>query len=187
VTITGLNLDGGGTGNDGVLVQSVGHLRLYDMQIRNFANNGIEFTANGDLSVYDSKVNDSGHDGLLLNSASAKAYVHNTDFDHNTFAGADSVSGNMTVADSSAHYNQYAFYADSGTVALNNDRAMFNTNGLAANSTGTLYFADCLISDNTTAWSVAAGGTMADSNPGTSLITPGQGTAGTLSIATTLQ
>ena len=187
VTITGLNLNGDGTGNDGVLVQSVGFLRLYNMQIQNFANNGIEFTASGNLALYDSKVNDSGHDGLLLQNASAQAYAHNSDFDHNAFAGADSVLGNIIIADSSADYNQYGFYADGATVALNNDRATFNTNAMAASSTGKLYFADCLISDNTHAWSILAGGTIADSNPGTSLITPGQSPIGTLASAIALQ
>jgi hypothetical protein len=187
VTITGLNLNNGGTGNDGVLVQAVGILRLNNVEIQNFADNGIEFVANGNLAVYDSKVNDSGHDGLLLNNAAAQAYVHNTDFDHNAFAGVDSVLGSVAIAESAAHYNQYGFYADGGTVSLTNDSTIFNTYGVAANSGSTLNFAGCLISDNTTAWSVAAGGTMADTGPGTSLITPGQGTVGTISSASVLQ
>jgi hypothetical protein len=67
---------GGGTGNDGVVVQAVGILRLYDMQIQNFTNNDIQFTAtSGNLEVYDSKINDSGHDGLLLQASGAQAYV----------------------------------------------------------------------------------------------------------------
>jgi len=188
VTITGLNLYGAAAiGNDGILVQAVGFLRLYNVQIQDFANNGIEFTASGNLAVYDSKVNDSGQSGLLLQNAAAQAYVHNTDFDNNTFAGAASFSGNMTIAESSAHYNGVGFYAYYGsTVSLSNDSAIFNTIGLAAFG-GTLNFADCLISDNTTAWSVAALSTMTDTSPGTSLITPGQLTSGTLTSATALQ
>jgi len=187
VTINGLNLNGGGTGNDGILAQAVGFLRLYNMQIQNFANNGIEFTASGNLAIYDSKVNDSGHDGLRLVNASAQAFVHNTAFDNSAFAGADSVSGNMTIADSTAHYNQFGFYAEGGTVSLFNDRAIFNTTGMASSGTAKLYFADCLISDNTTAWNAGVGSTMAGSNPGTSLIAPGQATVGTLSAAVVLQ
>jgi probable HAF family extracellular repeat protein len=188
VTITGLDLNGGGTGTDGILVQAVGFLRLNNAQIQNFANNGIEFVAaSGNLAVYDSKINDSGHDGLLLQATGAQAYVHNTNFDNNAFAGADSVLGSMTIAESAAHNNRYGFYADGGTVSLTSDSAIFNTYGLAANSSGTVSFANCLISDNTTAWSVAAGGTMSDTSPGTNLITPGQATVGTLAIATVLQ
>jgi len=187
VTITGLNLIGGGTGNDGILVQSVGFLRLYNVQIQDFASNGIEFTAAGNLAIYDSKINDSGQAGLLLNNASANAYVHNTEFDNNALAGAISVSGNMSVADSSAHYNPVGFWANGGTVALDNDGATFNGVGLEAANSGTLSFKNCLISDNTTAWSVTTGGAMIDTNPGTSLITPGQNTVGSLASATVLQ
>ena len=94
----------------------------------------------------------------------------------------------MTIADSSAHYNQVGFIANIGTMALDNDRVIFNSVGLEATNFGSsLYFANCLISDNTTAWSVAAGGTMTDTNPGTSLITPGQSPIGTLASAIALQ
>ena len=184
VTINGLNLSGGGTGNDGVSVQAVGFLRLYNMQIRNFGGDGIDFTASGSLAVYDSKINDC-LDGLFVYNPSAKVYVHNTDFDHNAF-GAEAFEGNLTIADSSAHYNQAGFFVDGGTVALDNDRVMFNGTGLELYS-GSLSFANCLISDNTTAWDVAEGLTMTDTNPGTSLITPGQLTSGILGAATVLQ
>ena len=187
VTITGLSLNGGGTGNDGILVQAVGFLRLYNMQIQNFANDGIHFTASGgNLAIYGSKINDSGHDGLLLQASGSRAYVHNTAFDNNAFAGGDSAEGHITIADSSAHYNQYGFFANGGTVTLYNDRAIFNVNGLAASSTGHLYFADCLVSDNTNSYNVATGGTLAGSSPGTTLIAPGQGTVGTLSAPANL-
>jgi len=188
VTITGLNLNGGGTGIDGIWVRAVGTLRLYNMQIQSFADNGIEFTGlGGALAVYDSKLSDSGHDGLLLQNGFAQAYVQNTAFDNNAFAGADSLVGNMTIVDSSAHYNQYGFYANGGEVTLQNDRSAFNSNGIAASGTGKLSFADCLISDNATAWSVVSGGTISASNPGTSLVTPGQATVGALSAPTVIQ
>jgi hypothetical protein len=192
VTINGLNLRGYGVGNDGILVTQVGFLRLYNMEIQSFTNDGVDFEASGNLAVYDSKINDCGHDGLLVQGAGARAYVHGSEFDNNAFAGADSAAGWLTIANSSAHYNNRGFFADGGKVELFEDRAIFNSIGIAASGTGagngagTLYFADCLIADNATAYDVGTGGTMAGSSPGTTLIPPGQATVGTLSAAQTL-
>jgi hypothetical protein len=184
VTITGLHLYGDGLGTDGILVTQVGFLRLYDMHIENFANDGIQFMASGGaLAVYDSKIDDCGHDGLLLQASGGRAYVHNSEFDNNQFAGADSATGLMTVADSSAHYNTHGFVAGGGRMELYGDRAIFNVNAFRVNATGHLYFADCLIADNSNAYNVDTGGVLSGSNPGTTLIVPGQGTVGTLSAA----
>ena len=192
VTINGFNLRGHGTGNNGILVTQVGFLRLYHMEIHDFVEDGINFQATTSLAVYDSKINDCGHDGLLVQGAGARAYVHGTAFDNNQFAGADASAGFTTIADSSAHGNNRGFFAQGGRMELFQDRAIFNNIGIAAsgsggvNGPGTLFFADCLIADNATAFNVGTGGTMAGSSPGTTLISPGQATAGTLSAAQSL-
>ena len=195
VTITGLNLFGGGSGTYGILVSQVGFLRLYSMQIQGFAQDGIYFTSTtpGNLAMYNSKINDSGHDGLLLYSSGSRAWVDNSDFDNNAFAGADSALGKLDVADSYAHYNEYGFFADGGTVVLYNCRAIFNHIGVAASGTsgvngvGHLYFTACLLADNTDAWVAGSGGVLSGSSPGTTLVAPGQATSGTMTAAQTLQ
>jgi hypothetical protein len=179
VTITGLDLDGGGTGGDGIQVQAVGFLRLANMQIQNFADAGIEL-GSGNLAVDDSRISDSLY-GLY--QTGGEAYVRNTEFDHNSF-GALSSAGHMTIGDSSVHYCGGGFAAFGGTVALYNDRIIFNTNGITSEEDGTLYFANCFISGNTHSYYIS-GGTIASSSPGTNLITPGQLALGTLSTAVT--
>ncbi|MGO9337251.1 MAG: right-handed parallel beta-helix repeat-containing protein [Terracidiphilus sp.] len=193
VTINGLNLFGGGTGNDGILVQQVGFLRIYNTLVQGFANDGIHFTGGSNLAIYNSKFNDNGHDGLLMQTSGGRAYIDGSDFENNAFAGADSAQGKIDIANSNAHYNQYGFFANGGTVALYNDRAIYNATGIAASGTaggngpGNLYFADCLLADNTTAWSVGSGGVLSGSSPGTTLVVPGQATSGTLTAAQTLE
>ena len=180
VTITGLNLNGGGTGRAGVLVNQVGVLRLNNIQVQNFTGACIDFEASGNLALEDSKLNDCLNG---LSQASGQVYAHNTEFDNNLVAGVVSFAGTMTIADSSSHYNGISgFAAQGGTIALFNVRAAFNTDGLDANSSA-LYFADSLISDNTNSYS-SVGGTMLGSSPGTSLITPGQSSTGTLGAVT---
>jgi parallel beta helix pectate lyase-like protein len=193
VTIVGLSLHGAAVGNDGILVENVGFLRVYNLTAHNFVNDGIQFASAGALAVYNSSFTDNGHDGLLLEHAASRAYVNGSTFDNNAFAGADSSKGKMTVVDSSAHYNNRAFFADGGTLTLTNDRAIFNEVGLVASGTtgvngaGHLYFANCLVSDNATSYDVGAGGTLAGSTPGTTLIAPGQTKVGTLTAPIALQ
>ncbi len=183
VTITGLNLSGGGTGSYGVLVQNVGVLHLYNLQVQNFLYDGIDFLSGAALSIYDSTLNDNGEDGLATYS---KAYVHNTAFDNNVTAGAESLAGSLAVADSSAQRNGKGFSASGGTIALENDKITLNTYGLWVASSSSLYFAHCLLAGNTWAYSDGSGGTISGSNPATSLIAPGQGADGALSTATAL-
>jgi sugar lactone lactonase YvrE len=93
----------------------------------------------------------------------------------------------VTVSDSSAEFNSLAFSVqDGGTLTLFSDSVMSNAVGLDMEG-GTLYFANCLVANNTTAYQIFNDGTIAGTNPGTSLIAPGQGTTGTLSTAITLQ
>jgi hypothetical protein len=189
VNLNGITLRGHGTGNDGILVEQVGVLRLNNMTIQNFTSNGIEFkSADSEMSMYNSSLLNNGNDGLVLDASGAKAWVEGSSFDSNNNAGADSGQGKLSIADSNAHYNAIGFYAHGGSVTLYNTRAIFNTTGLEVSAKGRLHFANCLLSDNTTAWNVATGGVLSGSNPGTTLVAPGQTpNTGTLGVATELK
>jgi hypothetical protein len=188
VTINGLNLHGHGTASNGILVDTVGILRLYNMTIANFANDGVKFDAtDGDLNVYSSNLNNNSNDGLVLDATGSRAYIDGSSFDGNATAGADSGTGKLTINNSSAHYNGIGFYAHGGTVTLNNSRVVFNATGLEVSAAGKMHFANCLISDNTKSYDVVTGGLLSGSSPGTTLIAPGQTTHGSLGAATTLQ
>jgi hypothetical protein len=175
VSINGLTLRGHAAGGDGILVTQVGVLRLINMQIQNFTTNGVEFkSADSDMNVYSSNFLNNGNDGIRIDAAGAKAWVVGSSFDSNTNAGADSGLGKMSIADSNAHNNAVGFFANGGSITLYNTRAIFNTTGFKVSATGHLRFANCLLSDNTAAWDVVTGGVLSGSNPGTTLIAPGQ-------------
>ncbi|MGO9336809.1 MAG: Ig-like domain repeat protein [Terracidiphilus sp.] len=193
VTIRGLNLLGGGTGNDGILVTQVGFLRIYDMQIGGFANDGIDFfAAGGNLTVYNTKINDCATTGLLVEASGARAYVDGSAFDNDSIA-VWSLQGKVNVADSSVHYATIGFYAGGGTVSLFNDRVIYNSVGLVVSGqsfidgVGQMYGADSLLADNGYALDVGGGGVLSGSNPGTTLVTPGQNANEATSGGQTLQ
>ena len=118
------------------------------------------------------------NDGLSVSGSSASAYVHDTSLSGNGNYGVIVDAGQVIVADSSADSNWIGF-ASFGTLTLMNTRASTNSTGLLA--AGALYFTNCLIVNNTTAYDVLSGGTIAGTTPGTNVIAPGQGNAGTLS------
>jgi hypothetical protein len=188
VTLIGLNLHGEAMGHDGILVQQAGLLRIYNTLIENFTNDGLDFQVSGSLTINDSEINDNNGIGVVVNNASAKAFVRNTSFDNNSVA-LDIIAGQANVVDSSAENNSGGGFTAVGTgsLSLSHDRLLFN--GLALETTGSaaLYFANCLISSNTMAYFVGSGSTMAGTSPGTSLLSPGQTTSGTLSSPIAVQ
>jgi len=189
VSINGITLRGGAEGADGIMVTQVGVLRLNNVTVQNFTETGVEFdAAGGEMVMYNSQSNDNGHDGLRVNGNGAHVYVEGSAFDRNTFAGGDSVDGKLTISDSNAHFNDIGFYANGGSVTLYNARSIFNTTGLQVSSNGHMHFANCLVSDNTTGWNVAAGGVLSGSEPGTTLFAPGQTpNSGTMSAPVNLR
>ncbi|MBZ5595465.1 MAG: hypothetical protein LAP39_24745 [Acidobacteriia bacterium] len=185
VTLIGLGLHGGGTGNDGIKVTKVGALRLFNLSIEGFANDGVEFGFAGQLAIYDSNINDNAVNGLEV-TAAGSVFVHNTGFNGNTTAGVAASDGTVSVADSYAHGNGDGIAA-SGTadIALVGDHLVSNTNGITA-SAGTVTFANCLITQNTgKTWVISATGAILGSTPATSLVI-GSAT-GALGVAAALQ
>jgi len=172
VTITGLGLHGLGTGNDGILVQQVGVLRLYGVTAENFVNDGLEFNAAGRLSVDNSRFTDNQY-GVAVNNASAQAYVHRTSLDHNSAAGVYAPSGVVAAADSSAHFNGAGFQSSGSTFVVAGSRSVSNGTGMsAAGASAKMQFSYCSVAQNGVyAYSTASGGAVSGSSPGTSLVT----------------
>ena len=184
VTLIGLSLHGEATGLNGIQVLQVGYLRLYNILAEGFTDDGVIFDTSGSLEVDGSRFNDNGNVGIYVVSGSAS--MQGSTFDHNLI-GVAVDAGHTTVADSGAFFNSTGFLTDGGILTLSNDRVASNNIGLGATLGGTLYFANCNISGNTTAYTVVSGSTMAGTNPGTSFIAPGQAKAGTLSTAVALE
>jgi serine protease AprX len=171
VTINGLGLHGQGTGNDGVQVQQVGLLRLYNVTAESFSNDGIEFDAAGMLAVYNSRLTDNQY-GLAVLNGTAGAFVHNTAFDHNSVAGVYAPFGVAAVSDSSAHYNGAGFESAGGTLVIGRSRAVLNSTGLAASGvTAVLRFSACAAALNSlAAYGLGSPASASGTNEGSTLV-----------------
>jgi len=186
VTINGLSLHGLGSGYDGILVQQVGYLRLYRLIAEAFTNDGVELAAPANLAMYRARLTDN-QVGLAIENSSARAFAHDTTFDHNSVAGVFTVGQAMVISGSSAHYNGSAFNPQGGNIVLAGNQAFSNNIGINVTSiSAVVQFASCSIAENSlSAYSVLSGSTVSGTSPGTNVVIGS--TAGTLSPATNLQ
>jgi len=188
VALNGLNLHGEAAGANGIVVTEVDYLRLSNMLIENFTANGIDFNFDGKLAVYNSTIDNNGARAVWLEQG--LGYVSGSDLDNNLGHAAEADgTAQLIVADSSMYKNfNAAFGTFGGAVTLVNDRLVFNGIAMAtASGASALYFANCIIVGNGTAYQVGAGTSITGTNPGTSLIGPGQTLSGTLGTAAMLQ
>jgi len=182
VTLQGLGLHGLEGGYDGVDVQQVGVLRLYDITAESFLHDGVEMGAAGDLTIYDSRFTDNGR-GVELTNGSASVYIRRTSLDDNQVSGVLSEQGIAVVTNSSAHFNGDGFTSGGGTLVLARDRAALNyDDGIdVQNPAAYGQFAFCSVALNSF-YSHAAftGGTVVGTSPGTTLA---MGAAGGTALA----
>ena len=187
VTLNGLKLYGEAVGQFGIEVDQVGYLRLYNILIENFTNIGLDMETGGNLEVYGSEMNDNLMSAVFLAGTSV-GYIAGSSFNHNGEGVGAAEGGKATVVDSSALYNVGGgFITFAGQMTLVNSRSAFNGSGMQSGGGGTFYFVNCIITNNSLAYLIVSGGTMAGTNPGSNFIEPGQGTTGTLSTPVALQ
>jgi hypothetical protein len=112
VTLRSLNLQGSGSGLDGVKVFAAGTVHLVDMNIYGFTQNGVEVAASAAvvLTVEDTRIHDNTGSGILTNS-----------------------SGGLVTAD----YSRVSLWNNAnGVNAQNASRVQIHNSTLVANGTG---------------------------------------------------
>ena len=133
VTLNGLLIDGAGTGNDGIHINSVGSVQILNCVVRNFADVGIYFAPSGsgaELLVEDTVVSDTGlangTDGIFIfQNATSPAILNRV-----------TANGNFT-----------GVYANAAPVMITNSVMSRNSNGVAVEGTN-VWLATSTISSN---------------------------------------
>jgi parallel beta helix pectate lyase-like protein len=191
VSLTGLSLHGQGTGLEGILVQNVGSLFLYNITAENFTENGLEVMA-GSVTVEDSTFRLNGYNGIAIDSGQ-QAYVHNVKLTRNS-TGFLLGGGTAVVVDSSAVGNPGNGFqvgypstpASGGQLTLIRDQSVYNGIGLITNTPiSGVGLVDCLITGNSTHSFQIVAGAIGGTSPGSNAIIGGG--VGSLSTPPTLQ
>jgi hypothetical protein len=183
VTLIGLEIDGAGASDTGILFNSGASLKIRDSVIRNFVFDGIKFepTAASDLFVSNTLTADNGGDGVFVNWAgtgNVSAVFNRVEAVDNQgsanfyIVGSPSSSGtlNVVISDSVASGDQNIASGSGVFLTSGNNSATANTLELlrfvATNnslgvlaSAGTIYVAKSLITGNTSGV-LAQGGTI---------------------------
>jgi hypothetical protein len=176
VVLRGLDIDGTGTGLNGIRFLSGATLHIEDTTINNFAQKGIDFepSGNSQLFVTDSDIrhNDvaSNGGGIFVQpggSGAADAVIDGTRLNQNLYGVKAGPRADVTLSDSIASGNvrDGAVASSSGAAAnLDVERSTLTDNGMggvrAAGAAGTVRLSDNLIAGNDTGLATESGGTV---------------------------
>jgi hypothetical protein len=160
VILRGLDIEGLGTGINGVLVNTGGNVFIENTTINNFTTTGINFAttvAGSSLHVINTIVRNNGNFGASTGggvqvspTAAATADFQSTSFLRNVFGLKITGGSSVSVRDSIAASNSFAGFTGAGT-ALNLERSTSTHNGTGVNcSSGVTRLGNNSVTDNGT-------------------------------------
>jgi hypothetical protein len=168
VVLRGLDIEGLGTGLNGITILTGGTVQIENCTINRFTQNAINFVptvANSKLFVIDTIVRNNGNFGASSGggifvgpTALAKADLNRVRMENNVFGFKSQGSSQTSISDSVAANNAFAgFSAAGGTAILNIERSVsaHNGTGIVCAAGTTVRIGNNSITDNTSAAAVA--------------------------------
>jgi Right handed beta helix region len=176
VSISGVQLEGGGTGENGISFTGGGSLTIRDSTIRNFSRNGIDFepgsSSSTKLYVSNTLVAENGNAGFYLNAngpGAAVGILNHVEVENNAGSGVQAIGTSaaitVTVADSAVSNGGPGIVAgdEGGTsdVMVRNSTIANNTRGVEADNVGaTIRVTRSTITGNMFAWAAVFNGSV---------------------------
>jgi hypothetical protein len=176
VVLRGLDIEGVGTGTNGIRFIAGGQLHVEKCTIHNFAQKGILFEPNSaaQLFVKDSTIRNNDNDpnggGILLKpvvGGTANALIENVRLEHNLFGLRAETGATASVNNSVAAGNINGGFialttSTAAVVNLSDSVSTFNSTGVLANGANALVrLTNTVITRNNTGISFLGGGTVA--------------------------
>jgi hypothetical protein len=164
VKITGLSINGGGSGTDGIKVMAVNQLVIEDVSIEGFTQHGISLeTTTGSPKVFINNCEIKGSAGNGINtfmpSATLGLAINNCRIEMNA-TGINLSSGTKaTVTNSTIMGNNSGVTAFNGDMLIKDSNISHNTTGIQCNSGSTIRITNNAITNNGTGLA-ASGGTI---------------------------
>ena len=168
VVLRGLDIEGLGTGLNGITILTGGTVQVENCTINRFTQNAINFTptvANSKLFVIDTIVRNNGNfgassgGGIFVNpTALSKADLNRVRMENNVFGFKAQGTSQTSISDSTAVNNDFAgFSAAGGTAILNIERSVsaHNGTGIVCAAGTTVRIGNNSITDNGAATAVA--------------------------------
>lgn len=157
VTLRNLYINGAGTGFDGIRILQAASVRVENVKILNFGQQGIDWmpsTADGILTVKNVTIANCTGGGISVVNTSGfgRTSIENSTFHRGAFGVKAGGNGIVTVTDSTATGATDGFLSTGGGAQLNLDRcvATHNTNGVKVDLGAAARISNCQISTNIT-------------------------------------
>jgi parallel beta-helix repeat protein len=167
VILRNLDINGIGSGLNGILILGAGDVRIENCKIYGFSNRGItDQRSSGHLFVSNTVVSNNAQTAILALSSPGSTLLVNLDhvqMHSNGNAGLAITGGTQArVAHSWATSNVHGFYADSGAILNLDDSVAFGnvSTGINAQSGAAIRMFSSTVTDNGTGLSTAGGGTI---------------------------
>ena len=163
VILRNLDLNGVGTGTNGILISGAGDVRIENCKIYGFAQGVFDNRAFGHLAIKDTVVSDNRQTGVIVFAGAGSTVDANLDgvqMHGNANGGFAITNGaSAVVSNSSATSNAHGFYADSGAVIeLHHSVAYANSGtGINAQTGGSFRLSDSTVTNNGTGLSMMGG------------------------------
>jgi hypothetical protein len=135
VTLNGLLLDGSGTGQNGIVINSGASVQILNSVVRQFGIIGQSSTSGSNLLIEDTASSDNARTGILVNSYGVKATLNRITSNNNAFGVATDAT--MTVANSVMSNNAFTGL-DSGSGVVWLSRSVISGNGTGVSVGGTV-------------------------------------------------
>ncbi|MFD2058775.1 right-handed parallel beta-helix repeat-containing protein [Mesorhizobium calcicola] len=144
VHLRGIDIDGGGTGLDGVRMLGQGQLHIEDSNIERVTGNGVEFAPNGNSELYisNTRIAETGAEGVLIktsfavgiNAILSKVEITNSASGILVDGTGNTVAMNLTLTDSVVSGNTGNGVAIKSVAAASPVRATIIGNTISANA-----------------------------------------------------
>ncbi len=142
VRIRGLDINGGGTGINGIRILSAAKVFIEDTLIDGFVQNGISVESASPSQI------------VVSNTA-----IRNTNIGISLHPGSGAASTSLTVENSRIAGNQTGLSSDGADLNVHNSSVLYNTNGIQAGAGSTIRLSNATIIGNKTGF-VMNGGTL---------------------------
>jgi hypothetical protein len=159
VILRGLDIEGLGTGINGVTVITGGNVTVENCTINRFTTSGINFAptvAGSQLHVSNTIIRNNGGaagtGGVVINASSGKVTLDHVRLDSNTLGVNAQNSSNTSISDSIVANTQFAGIVTAGTAVVTVENSVITHNGTGVNCVAgtTVRLGNNKIADNTT-------------------------------------
>lgn len=159
VTLRGLNIDGGTTGNVGIQFNAGKALNVQKSVLRGFVNAGLYFAPSGASTIFvsDTTATKNAGNGIIVTGSTGGTLNRVTATSNGAGILASGIATKITISDTVSSNNNYGLAATGAEVMVRNSTFSNNSVGISADQSGMVRVGLSTITANATGWQASNG------------------------------